>query len=370
MVKEIALPAILVISILTIYQYLQIGAGRKTVFVQRSERKALTVERHLGKSVPEADERAPKIAWILAYPCSGSDLVVDIIHQLTGKTTATNYGHLVEEATGITARNVYQSMPVFVERVNGPFIYSNYLPLPVKTYIPTLTHCGGYCAHCYPGKYIMKRDAFIAQCLNGTRFTPSVYNNGENGYGFTEQVQYWGELVKKSGIIVRNPIDIIQTRFLYYSNMYTKNLEWAKRYDQSRKGFLSFCDESKTKYAEFEDEHWPEGARAKGLHIPCYAEIFKLVQWHNLVCETIEFMDVPHKVFYYEQFVKGDYVENVEMLLNFYELANVVPIKEETKPHEVRLNQELYSTTEREDAQDYIKFLANDCTKNMLDRYL
>jgi len=307
------------------------------------------------------------IAWVLAYPCTGSDFVIDIIQALTQKNTASNYGHLVEEPSGILSRNVYDSTPLFLSRINGPFLFTKHLPLPVKTYIPTISHCGGYCARCYPGKYVMKRDTFMRKCLTGTRFTPSIHNNGLNGYGATEEVHYDSELVKKIGVVVRDPIDVIATRFIYYSNVYAGELDWTQRYDQSRDGFLTYCEEAKLKFGDEEDKHWPEGFREAGIHIPCYAEIFKIVQWQNLVCETLDYMKLEEKVIYYEDFF-DDYEESARDLLDFYGLAEVVPIAG-SRPDQVRLNQVLYTPAEIEEVKKYIQFMASDCTKLVFKRY-
>jgi len=344
------------------------GVGRKTVFVQKTVRKTQEKkDRSLDMSIRQADPLAPKVAWVLAYPCSGSDFTIDVIQLLTQRNTATNYGHLVEEASGILSRKVYDSTPLFLDRINGPFLFTNHLSLPVKTYIPTLSYCGGYCAKCYPGKYVMKRDAFMEKCLTGTKFAPSIHNNGDNGYGTTDEVKYDGELVHKIGVVIRNPVEVISTRFMYYSNIYAGELDWTQRYDQSRDGFLTFCAESKNVFGDEETRHYPDGVLEAGKDVPCYAEVFKVVQWQNLVCETLEYMNLPKQYFYYEDFFIN-YEEAAEKLLDFYEMAHVVPIAG-TRPDQVRLTQELYTTEETEKVKEFIRFIASDCTKEVYARY-
>lgn len=346
------------------------GVGRHTVFVSKTVRKT-QVETKKGRAldltIREEDELAPKVAWILAYPCTGSDFIVDVIQKLTQRNTATNYGHLVEESSGILSRNVYDSMPLFADRINGPFLFTNHLPLPVKTFIPTLSYCGGYCASCYPGRYVMLRDKFIEKCLTGTRFAPSVHNNGENGYGENTEVHYYGEMIKKIGVVVRDPIEIISTRFMYYSNVYAGDLDFTQRYDQNRDGFVTYCQESKEKFGDEEIKHWPAGVRDAGIDIPCYAEVFKIVQWQNLVCEVMEYYKVPEKYIYYEDFFT-DYKQAAEDTLEFYGMANVIPI-DGTRPDQVRLNQDLYTAEEKEKVKAFIRFMASDCTKKVFARY-
>jgi len=366
----ISIACVAVISFLCIYQsVLNInGVGRKTVFVAKTVRKTTEQrDRKLDQTITVDDPLAPEIAWVLAYPCTGSDFVIDIIQKLTIKNTATNYGHLMEEASGITSRNVYASVPLFVDKNNGPFIFTYHLSLPVKTYIPTLSYCGGYCAHCYPGRYVMKRDAFMQKCMTGTRFTPSIHNNGENGYGQTEEVFYDGDMVKKIGVVVRNPIHVIATRFMYYSNVYAGDLDFTQRYEQSRDGFLTYCQESKLKFGDEETKYWVDGVREAGVDIPCYSEVYKVVQWQNLVCDTVDYMDLPELYIYYEDFFT-DYETKAAELLEFYGMANVVPIAG-TRPDQVRLNQELYTPVEIEKVKDFIRFIASDCTKKVFARY-
>jgi len=370
-IKLLSIACLGLLTILCVHQSISnIGVGRKTVFVAKTVRrvqKDTKKDRALDQTIMEDDTLAPKIAWVLAYPCTGSDFVIDIIHKLTLKNTATNYGHLVEEASGILSRNVYDSTPLFLNRMNGPFLFTKHLPLPVKTFIPTLSYCGGYCAHCYPGKYVMSRDIFITKCASGTKFTPSKYNDGENGYGYTKEVHYDGAMVKKAGVVVRNPIHVISTRFIYYSNVYAGELDWTQRYEQSRSGFLTYCEESKVKFGDEESMHWPTGYREAGIEIPCYSEVYKIVQWHNLVCETIDYMKLPQKLIYYEDFFTN-YEESARGLLQFYGMAHVVPIPG-TRPDQVRLTQDLYTPAEIEKVLEYIRLMASDCTKNVLSRY-
>jgi len=330
-----------------------------------------TRARYLDTSIPENDPMAPELAWILAYPCTGSDYVIDVLHKLTGKTTATNYGHTLKESNGITTRNSYESVPVFKERQNGPWLYTHHLPLPEQktSYLPTLSYCGGYCARCFPGRYIMKRDKFIEQCVTGTQFSPSNFNNGENEFGWTDERKYDGEMIKKAGIMVRSPIDVIQSRFLYYSNVYAGELDWSQRYDQNRKGFLAYCAENQINYAEEEAKWWREDIRMAGLDIPCYAEIFKLVQWHNLVTEMLEHEGMEHRYFYYETF-QNNFTKQAINLLDFYQLSPMVAITDDQAPSAVRTSSNtLFTQPERQRIGAFIYKIANEKVRTLLKPY-
>jgi len=321
------------------------------------------------KSISETDDSAPKLAWLLAYPTQGSEYVIDIIHSLARKNTATNYGHVFEESNGKHTRNTDLSEPVYLERSNGPFIFSNNLPLPVKTYIPVLSHCGGYCIDCYPGKYIMTRDVFIDQCTTGRKFEPSIYNNGENGYGFTSDVKYWGEMIKKAAHLVRNPFFVVESRFTYMTNIYSGDLDWTLLYNHNRQGLYSWCDETAAKFSDEEKKWYPEGIHDEAIDVPCHAEFFKLVQWHNYVFETIDFMNLPSENFYYEEFVT-DYDNQARRLLDFYELANVVRINENHVNPIYTSDGNFFKPEDKIKIKHFIKKLATNRTLDLLERYL
>jgi len=328
--------------------------------------------RMLQRSIDEQDPQAPYVAWIMSFPCSGSDFIIDAIQKLTGRTTATNYGHIVEEASLTNRRNFYASEPVFHDRVNGPFIFSNYIPLPSQTAIPTLTYCGGYCARCYPGRYVMKRDAFIAKCLTGTRFNPSDANSGDNGFGWTDEVQYDGALVKKAVHVVRDPFDIVQMRFLYYSNVYTGELDWSQRYDQNRNGFMAYCNDLSVSQRTYEEDWYDPKIFEASFGFPCYAEFYKLIQWHNLACETTKYMFTGEenvKVLYYEDFY-NNFEQGALELLSFYDMTHIVDIAENKPLQRSSSPGSLFTYYERVRAKEYMTLMASPCTQNILSRYL
>lgn len=332
-----------------------------------------STHRMLPRSIDETEPNAPYVAWIMSFPCAGSDFVIDAIQKLTGRTTATNYGHIVEEANLVNRRNFYESEPVFHDRINGPFIFANYIPLPSKTAIPTLTYCGGYCARCYPGRYVMKRDQFMKQCLTGTRFRPSDANSGDNGFGWTDAVQYDGALVKKAAHVARDPFDIVQNRFLYYSNVYAGELDWSQKYDQNRNGFLAYCNDLSSAQRTYEEDWYDAEIFEASLGVLCYAEFYKLIQWHNLACETTEYM-FPEaenvKVVYYEDFY-NNFEQGARDLLSFYEMTSIVDIAE-NKPLQVRAGApgSLFTDQERAKAKEFMTLMASPCTQTILSRYL
>lgn len=330
-------------------------------------------KRHLGtSSITENSNIAPQAAWLLSYPCTGSEYLIDIIHFLTGKNTATNYGHYVEMPNGKHSRNAYESVPLFVERINGPFLFTHHLPLPVgPSYIPVLSHGGGTCINCYPGRYILTRDEFIAKALTGTRFTPSTYNDGDNGFGWNEEVHYYGGLIKKALHLIRDPFEVIESRFLYFSNAYAGEFDWTSLYNQNSEGFYTFCEDSRVKFADEEDKWYHDDIKNASYDVPCHHEFYKLIQWHNLVFETIDYMGLPSQRFYYEDFL-SDYAAQSEALLNFYDLSPIHNIHDPTN-HISPFSDNMVDLIKPEDKvkiKNFIEVMASDRTLAIMDRYL
>lgn len=87
----------------------------------------------------------------------------------------------------------------------------------------------------------MTRDQFIKQCITGRKFKPSLFNNGENGYGFTQEVQYWGRQIKKAAHVARNPLEVVQTRFEYITNFYNGELDYTLLYTPNKDGLYTWC---------------------------------------------------------------------------------------------------------------------------------
>ena len=56
---------------------------------------------------------------------------------------------------------------------------------------------------------------------------PTKYNDGHNGWGFTKEVQHWGGLIHKALHLVRDPIDVVEARFTYFSNFYNGEMDWT-----------------------------------------------------------------------------------------------------------------------------------------------
>jgi len=330
-----------------------------------------TLERGLAISIPENDPQAPQVAWVMSFPRSGGDYVIDIIHHITHKGTATNYGNVMEESNGVQVRNMYPSVPVFTERINGPFLFTNHLPNP-NTYIPTNTYCTGYCWDCYPGRYVgIKRDAFLKGCLTAAKFKPAKSNNGENGYGDITMANYDGNLVKKAVLVVRNPFAIVEERFLYGTHAYATDKDWTPMFATDVNGFNNFCADAEALMDDEEALWYENSIYTASRAIKCHAEIYKLVQWYNLAFEVLSFMGITPHIVYYEDLVQSaTYVSTVTALFDHLGLAPVVEYVD-NKPGNVEEGPlGFFSATDKTNIKPFIDTMASPATASLLSRYL
>ena len=211
-----------------------------------------------------------------SFPNSGTSYTLHTVRELTNTTTATNYGlegDIKDE----------ESVPVFKGDVgaDGPFLE---LIRGRTTNIPKLiltkTHCGGYSYSLKPDTYIETPRKFLTECLfgkKGVRF--------ENAMEL-QKVWYKPDLVKKVVHIVRDPYDNVVARF--HLDRYQKTDSWLKEFPADKLGFKKWCkvlddDDMMLMNHKFVDR---DLRNALAL-IPCRAEFFRYVQWHNMVSSVL-----------------------------------------------------------------------------------
>ena len=99
------------------------------------------------------------------------------------------------------------------------------------------------------------------------------YNDGKNGWGYTTDVQYWGGLIHKALHLVRNPFDVVESRFAYISNFYNGQLDWTVLYNPNQDGLYSWCDDTAVKFSDEEKKwYYPEIYEA-AIEVPCHHEL-------------------------------------------------------------------------------------------------
>merc|ERR1719329_1750572 len=191
--------------------------------------------------IVSSERNAPSLAWLMSFPASGSLFLKSTIQASTHRSVASNYGNAFMHPNGEIVRDQYASIPIFSDRPNGPFLFSE-LPLP-ESYALSDTHCGGHCTDCYPGRYLKGPNQFREDCLTTAKFDPELARSNPGGDPFEYQT-YDPRLVKKSIHLVRNPYDNIISRFNeeYKLANAKGNRAFTKSYPYNSAGFHKWCD--------------------------------------------------------------------------------------------------------------------------------
>jgi len=198
---------------------------------------------------------------------------------------------------------------VFDSDENGPSVIvgKHQRSLP-ENYIFTKTHCGGYCSFdCPPTEYVLSRERFQYECQSG------CYAQKRN----EPSVHYRTSLVGKAVHLIRDPFDNIVSRF----NCQKKNHEkkYAK-YPKSAEGFQAWCS---VQDEQFEEERalFGEAISAASKGVPCRADFFKYIQWHNHAFETRRSINLNTHVMFYEDY-DDDFDSTLAKVLQFLELPH------------------------------------------------
>ena len=182
-----------------------------------------------------------EIAWLLAFPNSGTTYTQRLVQVTSGRSVASNYGHeMINEEGNVEKR--LDSIPVFDGSWSGPFRTANHLSLPESGYTLTKTHCGGYCfSDCPPTWYRLSPLKFLQECRLGMRHDAvSDYVSRETW------VQYDYLLVKRVVHLLRSPFENIVSRFFHEIKIHTsrKDNNFLKKYPKSPVGFKAWCSDT------------------------------------------------------------------------------------------------------------------------------
>jgi len=326
--------------------------------------------RLLATTIREDDRLAPKVSWVMSFPLSGGDYAIDVVHRITHRATGTNYGNVMEEPTGIQVRNTKVSMPIFHERLNGPFYFVNHLALP-STFIPVTTHCSGFCWDCFPGRYTdINFNRFIASCAESKMFIPSPLNQGQNGFGKTQEFMYDHNMVKQAVLMVRNPFDTVDERFLYSTRTYSTDKEWLPRFEPNPRGFHDFCDEAAVKYDVEELRRYEPTIYQVTRDVPCHHEFYKLIQWYNFAFQTLETMNLEPRIINYEDLANKDtFASTAVGMLHFFGLTPIVDPSTSQPPLVAQGPLHYLTMAERKKVIGLFEVMASEKTMSVFKRY-
>ena len=313
------------------------------------------------RSISINNPNAPDIAWLMSFPNSGTTYTSLLIHELTHTTTANVYGSIYftqnrdKKGSFKVIRESKSSLPIYFDRASGPYMLSDY-PLPTrstlssskKSYenhplILTKTHCSGYCHDCTPARYVSTKSQFFQGCRTGLKVTVTdseVQNNANNPNTNVnnippnqetqrtitkETVRHDPTLVKKAVHLIRNPFDNVAARFHHAWKLgRTEEITNIKdQYAFDTEGFHNYCAFLDKKYIPREREWYSSQTFELAQRIPCHAEFYRYIQWHNLAFETTrETMNIPSIVISYEHY-KHHLDATIGRLLQFLNLQQL-----------------------------------------------
>jgi hypothetical protein len=253
------------------------------------------------------NEMPPKIAWLLSFPNSGTSYTMTMVEQATNKSTASNYGIEVTDTK-------YPSVPVHANHPEGPYwegtsiarriapgkdrLKARIRELP-DTFVLTKTHCGGRCVHCSAKDYVVANTTtFLRACARTT---------ARLGKNLRVEALMDPTRVARVVHLMRNPFTNIVARFhLEGRNMMMQQCQQNQdividKDDNSAvaenvnkdplllpmnaTGFATFCRVLDERYAKEEQDVFYSNPKLLQLlqAVPCRAEFYKYVQWHNYV---------------------------------------------------------------------------------------
>ncbi|KAL9188554.1 hypothetical protein ACHAXT_006932 [Thalassiosira profunda] len=260
------------------------------------------------------------IAWLMSFPNSGTSYTSYLVRTVTGLRTATNYGTENLDADGMSVR-------VFEDSDGGPFWSDPLKPKYAfpqagsKGYLLTKTHCGGRCDQCPPVKYIESHRIFARRCFEGYHIEKDASGEHREVLGSHNK-----DLVSRAVHLIRDPFDNVVSRFhLTYKHFVKRNYtDKLAAYPRSKEGFRSFCEDLGKRFRKEEEaSKFYRGVLDNDVKkLPCHADFFRFLQWHNLAFATTWDLRIPTHVLHYENYT-SNFAETKDELLRFLDQGDV-----------------------------------------------
>ncbi|KAI2501314.1 sulfotransferase domain-containing protein [Fragilaria crotonensis] len=305
------------------------------------------------------DEYTPKILWLMAWPESGEDYILETIQRVSNRSTATNYGEVVTLPE-------FFSIPIYPLHSEGPYWeglagqFENKIRRLPDRHVLTMTHCSSKCfLDCPPKEYYAEsKSSFSKKC--GTT-TARVAPNAK-----MTTFQYPLDRVSKAIHVIRNPFHNVIQRFLKEREIRKDDVGFLEEYpDLPKKGFQKWCAFMDDKYEKEDAKVYSKTLLKLAKKALCHAEFYKYVQWHNNAFETTKHMKHT-TVVYYEDFYTDTFEETIDKIVGMLELDRVDAPYPFSPPHDYS---RFYSLESRKSIRNFVKALASDETWKHLKHF-
>lgn len=146
---------------------------------------------------------------------------------------------------------------------------------------------------------------------------------------------YDSKPVKKAIHIFRHPMDNVVARFHldYLAQLRSPGADvgnytnWPELYPKDRTGFQQWC-ELMDRRQNLSDLRWIDQKLHDALvGVPCKADFFRYVQWHNNAFAVIRELGIPVMHLHYSDY-KERFEQTLDNILTFLELPRVGPVEE------------------------------------------
>jgi Sulfotransferase domain len=252
-----------------------------------------------------------QMVWLMSFPNSGTSFTSRLVRDATKTVSASNYAD--ETPTG---KQGIKEL-VYPDKPQGPFwIKPEASPdfvEPTK-YILTKTHCGIRCTMCPPEKYAESTYSFRRNCFKTKWIDVQSTNNTKTRvFG-----SYEPDDLAKTVHLIRDPFDNVVSRYHLERQLPGRK---AAEYPESREGFREYCKaidslhSTNEKRALFLDNEILEIMKI----VPCHADFFRYIEWHNLAFVTTRDLEVEAFVLHYDWYTTR-YEQVAKELLAFLEL--------------------------------------------------
>jgi len=269
---------------------------------------------------------------------------------LSGTSTASNYARDWQKCQAVR--------PELAEQ--GPYLHKPDLRIP--SFVLTKTHCTGYCDVCPPSQYVVDADAFKLGCCSGSK---------KDNDGSIIETVYDSSVPVKAVHLIRNPFDNIVSRMHLALKRRSKqgwtdeDLAIFKTNDKaSLDAWCSYMDE-KFVADEAETDLIDDETKQLFRQVPCHADWFRYVQWHNLAIEVVDRLDLPVHILHYENYTT-DYNTTVDGLFEF------MALERQSNPVDFSSNKtyvSFYSSDTALAAMRLVRSLASNKTWDLVEHY-